>query len=63
MDAQLHMDDINLKYQFWIQAVGLAGTIVVVFFFSRDLDNRSISSMGFSIKGKIYFGDSLFQQV
>tara|TARA_R110001583_G_scaffold15005_5_gene62225 strand:+ start:46521 stop:46631 length:111 start_codon:yes stop_codon:yes gene_type:complete len=32
MAAQLHMDDINLKYQFWIQAAGLAGAIIVVSF-------------------------------
>ena len=52
MDTLLHMDNMNLKHQFWIQAAGLAGTIAVVFFFRRNLDNRSISSMGFSMKGK-----------
>jgi len=52
MDALVNMDNMNLKHQFWIQAAGLAGTIAVVFFFRRDLDNRSISSMGFPLKGK-----------
>lgn len=52
MDALLHMDNMNLKYQFWIQAAGLIGMLTVVFFFRKNLDNRSISSMGFSIKGK-----------
>lgn len=52
MDTLVHMDNMNLKHQFWIQAAGLAGTIAVVFFFRRDLDNRSISSMGFPLKGK-----------
>jgi hypothetical protein len=52
MDSLLQMEDINLKHLFWIQASGLLGTVAVVFFFRRDLDNRSISSMGFSIKEK-----------
>jgi len=46
------INGLNLKYQSWIQGAGFIGTLATVLFFRKNIDLRSISSMGFNIKGK-----------
>jgi len=47
-----NIDSMNLKYQSWVQGAGFLGILAVVLFFRKKIDLRSISSMGFNIKGK-----------
>jgi len=44
--------DMSLKENFFFQGSGLIGSLAVIFFFRKNIDLRSISSMGFHIKGR-----------
>jgi len=46
------MTNMSLKNLSWIQGSGFIGTLLVVLLFRRKVDLRSISSIGFEIKGK-----------
>lgn len=51
-DSLLQAQDMSLKEHFFIQGAGFIGSLVVIFFFRKNIDMRSISSMGFPIKGR-----------
>ncbi|MCZ4693131.1 CPBP family intramembrane metalloprotease [Ancylomarina euxinus] len=52
LDSLHQTQEMNLRELFFTQGAGLIGALAVIFFFRKNIDKRSISSMGFSIKGK-----------
>ncbi|MGZ2370144.1 CPBP family intramembrane glutamic endopeptidase [Ancylomarina sp. YFZ004] len=47
-----HAQNMSLKENFFFQGAGFIGSLAVIFFFRKNIDLRSISSMGFHAKGR-----------
>jgi hypothetical protein len=47
-----HTQEMSLKENFFIQGAGFIGSLAVILFFRKNIDLRSISSMGFQTKGR-----------
>ena len=52
LDDIQQAQDISLKEHFFTQGAGFIGSLAVIFFFRKNIDLRSITSMGFPIKGR-----------
>ncbi|WP_372644799.1 hypothetical protein [Ancylomarina sp.] len=52
LESLRHVKDLILKEHFIIQGAGCIGTLAVVFFFRKNIDMRSISSIGFHTEGR-----------
>ncbi len=52
LESLQRAQDMSLKELFIIQGSGFIGSLAVILFFRKNIDLRSISSMGFPIKGR-----------